>query len=110
MVKVAIRHNPALTPATVLDLFQRHFKDRYDVHATKLIGMDLVIKKSGSMGVSLKLAQKPDGTFFRFGAFAPSPAFRLLLYGVIPYFILRRRWREMEGEIKAYIESEPAFR
>jgi len=110
MIKVVIRHNPSLGKDKVLELFERHFGDRYQVYATKLVGMDLVVKKSGSTGVSLKLVQKSDETFVRFGAFAPSPAFRLLLYGVIPYFILRRRWREMEAEIKSYIESEPAFR
>lgn len=110
MIKVVLRHNPSLTKNTMLDLFQRHFGDRYKVYATKLVGMDLVVKKSGSTGISLKLIQKSDGTFVRFGAFAPSPAFRFLLYGVIPYFILRGRWREMEAEIKAYIENEPAFK
>jgi|WetSurMetagenome_2_1015567.scaffolds.fasta_scaffold1880065_1 hypothetical protein len=110
MIKVVIRHDPTLSKDKVLDLFQRHFGERYEVHATKLLGMDLVVKKSGSTGVSIKLVQKSDETFFRFGAFAPSVAFRFLLYGVIPYFILRRSWRAMEAEIKATIESEPAFR
>jgi hypothetical protein len=110
MVKVIIRHNPSLAKDMVLDLMQRHFKDRYEVKSTKLLGMDLVVKKSGSTGISLKLVQKTGETFFRFGAFAPSPAFRILLYGVIPFIFSRRRWREMEAEIKLYIESEPAFR
>jgi hypothetical protein len=110
MTKAVIRQNPSLTKDKVLELFQGNFKDRYEVHATKLLGMDLVVKKSGSTGISLKLVQKKDETFFRFGAFAPSPAFRFLLYGVIPYLILRRSWRAMEAEIKAYIESEPAFK
>ena len=110
MVKVVIRHNPSLTKDKVLELFRGHFGGRYEVYATRLLGMDLVVKKSGSTGVSLKLVQKSDETFFRFGAFAPSAAFRLLFYGVIPYFVMRRKWRAMEAEIKAYIESEPAFR
>jgi hypothetical protein len=110
MVKVIIRHDPSLTKDKVLELLQGYFGGRYEVYATKLLGMDLVIKKSGSTGISLKLVQKSEETYFRFGAFAPSPAFRLLLYGVIPYFFLRRRWREMEAEIKSYIESDPAFK
>ena len=110
MIKVIIRHNPSLTKDMVLELFQRHFGSRYEVYATKLLGMDLVVKKSGSTGVSLKLVHKADESFFRFGAFAPSLAFRILLYGVIAYFFLRRKWREMEAEIKDYIESEPAFK
>jgi hypothetical protein len=110
MAKIAIRQNPSLTKEKIMELFQAHFRGKYEVCATKLLGADLVVKKSGYTGVSVKLVRKRDEWFFRFGAFAPSMAVRLMLYGLIMYFFVRKSWKALTQEVRAYIESEPAFK
>jgi hypothetical protein len=110
MAKVTIRPNPSLTNERVLELFQARFGNTYEVYPTKLLGADFVIKKSAYTGVSVKLVRKSDAWHFRFGAFAPSVAVRILLYGLIMYFFVRKGWKQLTEEVRAYIESEPAFK
>lgn len=110
MRKITIRPNPSLTKDRVLELFQARFQGTHEVYATKLLGADLVVKQSGSTGVSVKLVQKGNETFFRIGAFAPSIWVRLLLYGLVMYLVVRKKWKTLTDEVEAYIKSEPAFR
>lgn len=110
MAKIVIRHNPSLTKEKLLELFQKRFGGTYEVYETKLLGADLVVKKSGYTGVSVKLVQKSDTTFIRFGAFAPSAWVRIMLYGLIMYLFVRKSWKALTAEVKQFIETEPAFK
>jgi len=110
MAKIVIRHNPSLTKDKLLELFQKRFGGNYKVYETKLLGADLIVKKSATTGVSVKLVQKSDSTLIRFGAFAPSAAVRILLYGLIMYLFVMKSWKKLTAEVKEYIETEPAFK
>ena len=110
MAKITLRHNPSLTKDKLLELFQKRFGGTYEVYETKLLGADLVVKKSGYTGVAVKLLQKSDSTAIRYGAFAPSAWVRVLLYGLIMYLFVRNGWKALTAEVKEFIETEPAFK
>jgi hypothetical protein len=106
MAQVILKHNPTLTKENLLALLSSHFVQKgYKVEFTSLIGADIVIKKSGWTGVSIKLKQKSDSTFLRIGGYAPSMAVRLLLYGLILYIILLPKWKALEKEVVDFISS-----
>ncbi len=72
MAKVIIGHRPELTAEGAMEVFQRHFHDKYDVYKTKMPAYDFVVKKSAWRGVSVKLRQKRGQTYFEFMGTTPS--------------------------------------
>ncbi len=108
MAKITLAHNPQLDVQRLMSVIQAHFGEQYEVYETKLVGSDVVIKKSAWTGVALKLIQKADRTIIRFNAFAPSVFVRLLQLGLIPILILYViSWGPMQKEVQGFLESSP---
>jgi len=114
MPTVTIGHHPELTAKAAMEVFQRHFADKYDVYEVKLVLRDFVIKKSGWMGYAVALKQRKDSTFFVFNAYQPSALVQFLQVTVIgwlfTWFLRRPTWKAMEREIKSFIENAPEFK
>jgi hypothetical protein len=108
---VTLPHKPELNADRMFDAFHAKFGETYEVYKTALMGADLVVKKSGSTGVSVKLVQKTDKTIIRYGGMAPSAMVRILLAGIIPYLILAAtKWKALQREVGEFIENAPEFK
>jgi hypothetical protein len=116
MAVVTINHHPELTSKAAMEMFQRHFEDKYAIYAIKSVNRDFVIKKSEWRAVSVRLKQEKNSTSFVFIAFVPSKLrnIGLILWGIVPVFlayaILKPGWREMEREIESFIKNAPEFK
>ena len=110
MPTATLPHKPDLTVDQMLSALQTKFGEKYEVYKTALAGADVVIKKSGSTGVSLRLLQKKDKTLIRYGGMAPSFFVRLLAMGILPMIILAMTtWKPITKEVGEFIESAPEF-
>ena len=93
-----------LTVEKVLKIFENEFSKKYKVYATKLIGADFVIKKSGWTGIAFKITQKDDKTVIKYWPMAPSAFVRMLQLGIIPLLILyATAWKKIQNEIATFI-------
>jgi hypothetical protein len=58
MAKVILQHNPSLTRGKLINILVNYFGPiGYKVDASALVGTDIYIKKSGWVGVTIKLIQ-----------------------------------------------------
>jgi hypothetical protein len=82
---------------------RRDFGDRYQIYRTKLLGADLVAKRSGWTGLTFKV--KKDRVAF--GPFAPSAGVRLLFMGLIPMVIMWfKSWKAALHEFKTWFAED----
>ncbi|MBN2532421.1 MAG: hypothetical protein JXB88_05990 [Spirochaetales bacterium] len=110
MPKEIISHKPELSKERLFEIFQNHFSGKYEVYESRLLGTDFVVKKSAWTGVSVRLIQKKDKTMIYYSAFAPSAAVRIFFMGLIPMLICYATvWKEIQNEIKEFIESAQEF-
>ena len=112
MAVVAVPHQPQLTPNQAMQAFKEHFRGRYEVYRVDrddTSGRDFVVKKDGQTAVRVRLDQHSDSTEFVFTGFPPSFLLRMLLVGLVAYPVLRPGWKEMESEIRSYIENAAQF-
>jgi hypothetical protein len=110
MPRAIISHKPELSKEKVYEIFRKHFEGTYEVYETRLLGADFVVKKSAWTGVSIRLVQKKDKTMLAYAAFAPSAAVRVFLMGLLPMLICYATvWKEIQNEIKEFIETAPDF-
>lgn len=106
MPKLELKHNPELTKEQLYEVLSTQLADKgYEIGLSKLIGADIYIKKTGWVGVSIKLVQRSNSTFIRYAGYAPSAAVRLLLYGVITLLIVRPKWKALENEVKDVVSA-----
>ncbi len=111
MPKEVIPKKPELTPEKAYEIFSSKFGSKYEVYMSKLPRLDFAMKKSAWSGIAVKIVQKEDKTIIRYGAFAPSAFVRMLQLGLIPLLVLWfTSWKDMQNEVKEFIESDPAFR
>ena len=103
MAKLEIRHNPQLTKERLVELFQQHFKGKYEVYLSKTPGCDFIVKKSGLSGVFVKLIQKQGKTQVTLYRYAPS----VILRG--PITMLFAGYDVMR-EVKAFMETSQEFK
>ena len=79
-----------------------------------LFGTQFVVQKTPFTGVFVGLKQHKDSTAFKFQAGPPSRVLTLLCVLLVGWLIvlpaLRAQWKEMEAEVKSFIENAPEFR
>ncbi|MDQ1267110.1 MAG: hypothetical protein QG635_2264 [Bacteroidota bacterium] len=111
MAKVELKYKPMLTTESLMNIFQKHFNNVYEIYESKLIGIDFVIKKSDFTGISIKLKQKDGRTIVQYGPLAPAFWVRFTFYGIIPLLILYLGpWKKMQNEIKGFLETTPELK
>jgi hypothetical protein len=109
--KRVMPRRPDLTPETLLPVLQQGFAaGRYQVYPTKLLGADLVIKKSAWTGIALKIKHTDQNTVLRYGPFSPSAGVRMLMMGLIPLLIIYgKSWKPMMTEFREFLDRTPQF-
>ena len=109
MATITIGYRPDLTPERAMQIFAEHFGRRCEVTTTWIRNRDFVVKKSAWTGVGVRVKQEKDATTFVFTAVMPSLFWQFLFGGVIAYLLLRPQWKDLEAEVAAFIEHNPAF-
>ena len=69
---------------------------------------DLMVKKSGWTGCTVKLQQ--DGTSFVTRQNFGNPMFAMFMGSLLSMLVLRKGWQALEQEVVQFIENEPAFK
>lgn len=102
---------PHITPDSLVQELSRSWAPRgFEVYKTALIGLDVVLKKSGWTGVGLKIKQDQGSTVIVYGAFAPSAMVRVLAMGLIPILIVNSTsWKPLLRTFEQYVQSSPFF-
>lgn len=104
MPTVRIKHNPGLTAEKVMEIFNKEFTGKYEVYMTKLLLRDFVIKKSAWTGIAVRVKQKDTFTELVFNGFMPGTAARLFFGGIVVLVLYFGAWKNMQNEIKEFIE------
>lgn len=113
MATVSIGHYPDLTAEKAMEIFSNHFQEKYEVYPTpRLVVGDFIIKKSAFLAIFVTLQQKEGQTSFRFFHQYPSAGMRLLLAILFPISlaIAFTAGKELENEVRHFIENAPEFR
>jgi hypothetical protein len=110
MAYINIKNDPSITKERVLELFQKHFGEKYQVYPAKVIGFDFWIKKSGACGVGVQLTTKAGAPALKYFGQYPSVWVRLLQLGIIPYLFLRPGLKRLENEVRDFVTTSPDLR
>ena len=106
MARIELEHQPDLRPDELLSALEEAFP-QYAVYESALLGIDLVVKKTGWTGVGVKLVQKKDRTFVRLNGMSPSVFARFLLNGLLPMLILSLGpWKRAVQEVSQFLAGE----
>jgi hypothetical protein len=110
MAYINIKNDPSLTKERVTELFQNHFKGKYEVYPAKVIGFDFWVKKGAACGVGVKVTQKNGAPALKYFGQYPSAFVRLLMLGLIPYLFLRPGLKRLENEVAEFARTSPELR
>ena len=102
---------PHITTQTLVDELGRAWGPQgFQVYRSALIGLDVVLKKSGWTGVGIKIKQNNGNTELAYNAFAPSAMVRVLAMGLIPILIVNSTsWKPLLRSFELYVQSSPYF-
>jgi hypothetical protein len=102
---------PELTPEAALKAIEQGYAaGKYTVYPTKLLGADLIIKKSGWTGIAVKIKQADDKTTVMYNPMSPSAGVRMLGMGLIPLLIVyHKSWKHMVKEFQEFLDRTPLF-
>ena len=113
MATMTVLARPGLTKKRVVTLFRERFRGTYEVYETDLLTRDFIVKKNGWTGVGIKLKHASQSTELVFTGLVPSYSLsvftNMLAGGLITMPFLRRSRKDLEDEMKIYIETEPEF-
>ena len=110
MAKVTIAHHPELTPDSAMELFRNHFGEKYEVYKVRKVLRHFCVKKSGAVGVGVRLQQGGDETALIYSAHVPS--FLLNMFGANMWGLLffLSSWKALEREVREFVENAPEFK
>ena len=100
-----------ITPdSLVAELGRAWAPQGFTVYKSALIGLDVVLKKSGWTGVGIKIKQNNGMTELAYNAFAPSAMVRVMAMGLIPILIVNSTsWKPLLRSFEQYVQSSPYF-
>jgi ribosomal protein S27AE len=105
------RPGPHITPDSLLAELTTIWKPQgFEVYKSALVGVDVVLKKSGWTGVALKIKQNNGNTELAYNAFAPSAFVRVMAMGLIPILIVNANsWKPLLRRFEQYVQGSPYF-
>jgi uncharacterized protein YjbI with pentapeptide repeats len=117
MAIVEIAHNPELTHQDVQRIFREHFKFPYKVMVPGWVRRifpprNFAVSKTEWTSVGIRLKQQELKTSIIFTALPPPAGIHSFIYNLIPllsWIILRPGRKELEKEVKVFIENAVAF-
>ncbi len=119
MAIVEIKHHPELTPRSVEQIFTNHFgRSGYWVEQPGFFQRiwptprHFAVFKTEWTAIGVRLRQKEGSTSFVFTALPPPAGSRSFLYNLAPplaWLILRPGRKELESEVRLFIENAVDF-
>ena len=113
MATVTVPNRPGLTKYRAMELFKRRFVGVYDVYMTNLHFIDFIVKESRWVGVGVTLKHADKGVRFVISGLVPSYTLSVFLNllggGLVTFPLARLNRKNLEEEIKMFIESEAEF-
>jgi hypothetical protein len=105
------RPAPHINPESLVFELSNVWKPRgFEVYKSALIGVDVVLKKSGWTGLAIKIKHDAQGTELMFNAFMPSAFVRMMAMGLIPILIVNSTsWKPLIAEFGQYVSASPYF-
>jgi hypothetical protein len=105
------RPGPHITPDSLLAELSNTWKPQgFEVYKSALVGVDVVLKKSGWTGVALKIKQVNGNTELAYNAFAPSAFVRVMAMGLIPILIVNANsWKPLLRKFEQYVQGSQYF-
>lgn len=102
---------PHITPdALAFELQRAWAPSGFQVYKSALVGVDVVLKKSGWTGIAFKVKQNNGMTEIAYNAFAPSAMVRVMAMGLIPILIVNSTsWKPLLRSFEQYAQSSPFF-
>lgn len=98
------------TDSLIQELTQAWAPQGYTVYRTALLGLDVVLKKSGWTGVGIKIKRNNGVTELAYNAFAPSAMVRVLAMGLIPILIVNSTsWKPLLRMFEDYVRRSPYY-
>lgn len=107
-IKVDLGRRPDLTVDSLLKQLKREFGKEFEIYPTKLLGADIIIKKSAWTGLAIKLKKDAQGNAnLGFNPLMPSAGARILATGLIPILILwKRSWKPLIERFKDFLRTK----
>ncbi len=111
-----IKQHPELTPEAAMEIFRKHFENKYEVNRVRgFIGRQFVVQKISYWGVLVGVKQEKSRTTFVYhiGTSSLMLAFILSSSTISLESILMPKWEgwtEMEWEIESFIRNAPEFK
>ena len=101
-------NNPNLSADDVLSVMARRFEPQYEVYSTRMFGADFVIKKSGLVGLGVRVKNENDSTVITTIPFTPSVLAKLAVSGHqwLWRLFLRKKWDALEYEVQSFSAKE----
>lgn len=100
-----------ITPDSLLqELTSTWVPQGFTVYKSALVGVDVVLKKSGWTGVALKLKPSNGHMVIAYNAFSPSAFVRMLAMGLIPLLIINASsWKPLLRKFEEYVKTSNYF-
>jgi hypothetical protein len=100
-----------ITPDSLANELAQAWAPRgFTVYKSALIGLDVVLKKSGWTGVGIKIKQVNGATVLAYNAFSPSAMVRVMAMGLIPILIINSTsWKPLLRTFEQYVQQSPYF-
>ena len=109
--KISIGPAQHITPDSLLDELKNSWASQgFEVYKSALVGVDVVLKKSGWTGIALKIKQNSGNIDIAYNAFMPSAMVRILAMGLIPVLIVNSNsWQPLLRKFEAYVQGSNYF-
>jgi hypothetical protein len=109
--KISVGPAPHITPDSLLhELTNAWGPQGFTLYKSGLIGVDVVLKKSGWTGIAFKIKQNQGNVDIAYNAFAPSAFVRLMAMGLIPILIVNANsWKPLLRRFEQYVQGSNYF-
>lgn len=109
--KINLGPAPHITPDSLLhELTTSWAGQGFTVYKSALVGVDVVLKKSGWTGIALKIKPNAGNVDVVYNAFMPSAFVRIMAMGLIPVLIVNANsWKPLLRRFEDYVKNSPYF-
>ena len=107
--KINLGPAPHITPDSLLhELTTSWASQGFSVYKSALVGVDVVLKKSGWTGIALKIKPNAGNVDVVYNAFMPSAFVRIMAMGLIPILIVNANsWKPLLRRFEDYVKNSP---
>ncbi len=110
MANIDIDCNPDIKPDDIIKILNKKYGEKYKIYPSKLIGLDIVVRKSAYIGTGIRLIKRGKSIQLKILQISPDAFARVLSASLIGFFMFRKPMRDLENEITAYMLECPELK